>query len=197
MGRVGARTAMKYYVKIRECEYEVSLEERSGEVFAKLKKLGTRLDGEPGVNGEIECIERRVSYAEVDGLGQYTILDGYKSWAVSIEGAKGSNSEFSVGLAGEVFPVRIENERERAAHAAERRGSSGPKTIGAAMPGIVVSVFVKEGDVVADGTPLLILEAMKMQNEVRSESAGKVSKVFVQASNTVAAGQALMTIVHE
>jgi len=184
---------MKYYVKIRDCEYEVALEERNGEVFAKLKKL----DGAADANNTAECVERRVSYAEVDGLGQYTILDGYKSWAVSIEGAKSSNSEFSVGLAGEVFPVRIENERERAAHAAERRGPAGPKTIGAAMPGIVVSVFVKEGDVVAEGAPLLILEAMKMQNEVRSESAGKVSKVFVQASNTVAAGQSLITIVHE
>lgn len=189
---------MKYYVKIRAAEYEVALEERDGEVFAKLRKLADGSEtGSAETNNTIECIERRVSYAEVDGLGQYSILDGYKSWAVSIEGVKSSNGEFNVGLAGEVFPVRIENERERAAHVAERRSSSGPKTIGAAMPGIVVTVFVKEGDVVVEGSPLLILEAMKMQNEVRSESAGKVSKVFVEASKTVAAGQALVTIVHE
>jgi biotin carboxyl carrier protein len=181
---------MKYFVKIKDKEFEVSLEERGGEVFATIRRATA---GEPG-EGAPGVPERRVSYAEVDGLGQYSIIEGHKSWAASIEGARGSASEFNVGLAGEVFTVNIENERERAAHAAERRGSAGPRTITAAMPGIVISIFVKEGDVVAEGTPLLILEAMKMQNEVRAEAAGRVQKLAIQPGKTVAAGQVLATL---
>lgn len=168
---------MKYFVKVGKRELEVELEERAGEVFAR---VGER--------------EHGVSYAEVDGLGQYSILIDGASWAASIEGARGPSGEFSVGIAGETFPVSIENERERAAHAAERRAPTGPRTVAAAMPGIVVSVVVKEGDAVAEGAPLLILEAMKMQNEVRAEGAGTVSRVHVEAGKTVAAGQPLVSI---
>ena len=90
--------------------------------------------------------------------------------------------------------MSIENERERSAHSADRRPPSGPRTIAAAMPGIVVSIVVKEGEAVAEGAPLLILEAMKMQNEVRAEIAGVVTKIAVEPGNTVSAGQPLATI---
>ena len=169
---------MKYFVRVGARELEVTFEERDGEVFAK-------------VGGA----EHRVSHAEVDGLGQYSILVDGKSWAASIESSpKGPASEFSVGVAGEVFSVSIENERERAAHAAERTSARGPRTIRAAMPGIVVAVIAKEGETVAEGAPLLVLEAMKMQNEVRAESAGRVTKLFVEAGKTVASGDPLATI---
>jgi len=168
---------MKYFVKVGGREMEIELEERDGQVFAKI--VGR---------------EHRVSYAEVDGLGQYSILTEDHSWAASIESSRGNTHDFSVGLAGEVFEVSIENERERAAHAAERKGSGGPRVHKAAMPGIVVSVAVKEGDEVAEGAPLLILEAMKMQNEVRAETAGKVVKIYAETGKAVASGQPLVTI---
>ncbi|MBI3819844.1 MAG: biotin/lipoyl-binding protein [Planctomycetes bacterium] len=181
---------MKYFVKVREREFEVSLEDRAGEVFAMIRRLDG--SGSP-VEGET-ARERRVSYAEVDGLGQYSILDGTRSWAASIEAARGSNSEFNVGLAGENFPISIENERERAAHAAERRVATGPRTVTAAMPGIVISVLVREGDAVEKDAAILILEAMKMQNEVRTESAGIVKKLLVEPGKTVAAGHPLFIV---
>lgn len=181
---------MKYYVKSGDREFEVSLSERDGGTFATLREIDAQ--GKPiDTNNPVE---RAVSYAEVDGLGQYSILDGCKSWAASIEAHRGSMNEFAVGIAGEVFSINIENERERAAHAAERSAGSGPRTVTAAMPGIVIVVNVKEGDMVGRDTPLLILEAMKMQNEVRAEAAGKVTKVSVEAGRTVAAGQTLLTI---
>lgn len=169
---------MKYFVRVAGQELEVAFEEREGEVFARVGDT-----------------EHRVSYAEVDGLGQYSILVDGKSWAASIETpVKGSDTDFSVGLAGSVFPVSIENERERAAHAAERPAAKGPRTIRAAMPGIVVAVVAKEGDVVAEGAALLVLEAMKMQNEVRADAPGRVAKLFVGPKTTVAAGDPLATL---
>ncbi|MBL8696251.1 MAG: biotin/lipoyl-binding protein [Planctomycetes bacterium] len=173
---------MKYFVNVAGRDLEVVFEQRGDDVYAR---VGDR--------------EHRVSYSEVDGLGQYSILVDGKSWAASIEAPKGSHGkslegEFSVGLAGEVFPVLIENERERAAHAAERGGGRGPRTVQAAMPGIVVSLLVKEGDVVEEGAALLVLEAMKMQNEVRAEAAGRVEKIHAEAGKTVSAGQNLVTL---
>jgi biotin carboxyl carrier protein len=170
-------TRVKYFVKVGDRELEVLLEERDGEVFAR---VGNR--------------ETKVSYAEVDGLGQYSILTENRSWAASIESNKNNTNEFSVGLAGEVYTVSIENERERAAHAAAAHGPAGPRTLNAAMPGIVISVLAKEGDSVEAGAALLILEAMKMQNEVRAEAAGVVKRIFVEAGKTVSAGQPLVSL---
>jgi biotin carboxyl carrier protein len=169
---------MKYFVRVGGRELEVSFEERDGEVFAR-----------------VGDVERRVGYAEVDGLGQYSILVDGRSWAASIEPApRGSSGEFSVGLAGEVFDVSIENERERSAHAAERVVARGPRTVRAAMPGIVIAVVTSEGEVVEKEAPLMVIEAMKMQNEVRAEAGGKVAKLFVAPGRTVAAGDPLAVI---
>jgi biotin carboxyl carrier protein len=62
------------------------------------------------------------------------------------------------------------------------------------MPGIVREVFVRAGDAVEAGRPLLILEAMKMQNEIRAERAGVVSKVHVSPEDTVDKGAKLVEI---
>ena len=62
------------------------------------------------------------------------------------------------------------------------------------MPGIVIDVRVKPGDVVEAGQGILILEAMKMQNELTATQAGVVEEIFVKAGDTVAANQALAKI---
>jgi biotin carboxyl carrier protein len=62
------------------------------------------------------------------------------------------------------------------------------------MPGIVREVIVSSGDVVQTGQALLILEAMKMQNEIRADRAGKVGRVHVAAGDTVDKGAALVEI---
>jgi biotin carboxyl carrier protein len=64
----------------------------------------------------------------------------------------------------------------------------------APMPGVIRSVFVTPGEHVAKGHVLLILEAMKMQNEVRSPGPGTVAAVRVAVGDTVASGQVLVTL---
>lgn len=80
-----------------------------------------------------------------------------------------------------------------------RRGGSGAadggrRDVKAAMPGKVIRVLVEPGQGVEAGEGLLILEAMKMQNEVRSPGAGQVAAVRVQVGDTVASGQVLVTL---
>lgn len=75
-----------------------------------------------------------------------------------------------------------------------RRGSMATRTdtVCAAMPGLVVSVAVRAGDTVAAGQPLIVLEAMKMQNPVRATRAGRVSRVLVDKGSMVESGAVLV-----
>jgi biotin carboxyl carrier protein len=62
------------------------------------------------------------------------------------------------------------------------------------MPGIVVEVLVAEGETVEEGQPLLILEAMKMQNEIRAAGPGVVDGLHVSKGEAVAAGARLVSL---
>jgi biotin carboxyl carrier protein len=62
------------------------------------------------------------------------------------------------------------------------------------MPGVVVSLLVTEGDVVEEGQPLLVLEAMKMQNEIAAPAAGSVRLIHVQEGEAVSAGAKLVEL---
>ncbi len=72
--------------------------------------------------------------------------------------------------------------------------AGGHYEIKSVMPGIVRGILVEEGDKVEIDTPLLLLEAMKMENEIRSPQAGRVTKLAVKPEQTVAAGELLVTI---
>jgi biotin carboxyl carrier protein len=84
--------------------------------------------------------------------------------------------------------------RERATSARAESGKGGPSELRAIIPGRVVSVDVAEGDPVEAGGRLLVLEAMKMQNEVRAPRAGTVAKLAVGPGQTVELGDVLLVI---
>jgi biotin carboxyl carrier protein len=97
------------------------------------------------------------------------------------------------------FEVDVESEararlRERATSARASTGKGGPSELRAIIPGRVVSVDVAEGDLVEAGGRLLVLEAMKMQNEVRAPRAGTVARLAVGAGQTVELGDVLLVI---
>lgn len=83
------------------------------------------------------------------------------------------------------------------AEARSRRGSSssgGAKELRAPMPGRVVKVLVRAGDVVAAGDPCVVVEAMKMENELRAPSDGKVAAVHVSEGASVEGKALLVTL---
>jgi biotin carboxyl carrier protein len=91
--------------------------------------------------------------------------------------------------------VRVESERMRAAAQAKKSTSSGgDKIVKSPMPGRVVKVLVAKGDSVAAGQGLFVLEAMKMENEVRARVAGTVAEVHVAAGATVEGNAKLLTL---
>jgi biotin carboxyl carrier protein len=103
---------------------------------------------------------------------------------------------WSLGLAGERREAEVVDERARhirsLASARGRTARSG--TVKAPMPGLVVRVQVEPGQTVRPGGGLLLLEAMKMENELRAPSGGRVRAVLVEPGQAVEKGQALVEL---
>lgn len=165
---------MKYFVVVNGREHVVDLLERLGKLVVLVDEKPLDLD-----------------YHEVDELGQVLLLRDGRSYALSIEG---DESRAAVTLAGHFHDVRLEDERERAAHAAERSTTKRGGLVSSVMPGVVVDVLVKVGDRVEKGQPLLILSAMKMQNEVAAPAPGVVSTLHVAPGEPVGVGARLVTL---
>ena len=70
--------------------------------------------------------------------------------------------------------------------------SGGAREMTAPLPGTVIEIFVKAGDTIEAGQVILVIEAMKMKNSIRSTRAGKITEVLVIAGQTVAHKQALV-----
>jgi pyruvate carboxylase subunit B len=94
-------------------------------------------------------------------------------------------------LAAEVVDERTRKVREMTGAAAK---STGPRPLRAPMPGLVVKVEVQVGDDVQPGQGLVIVEAMKMENELRAESSGRVSMVRVEPGQAVEKDQILIEL---
>lgn len=169
---------MKYFVSVNGEEHVVELTEVLGE-------LCVGYDGAP----------LAVRYEEVDRLGQVALYlageQGEKAYAVSIEGGAAAAQ---VTVAGHLYQVTLEDERERAAHDAERSRTKGGGDLKSVMPGVVAKLLVAVGDPVAKDQPLLILEAMKMQNEIRAPAEGKVTALHVREGQAVASGAKLVSL---
>ncbi|MCL1893202.1 MAG: biotin/lipoyl-binding protein [Holophagaceae bacterium] len=71
---------------------------------------------------------------------------------------------------------------------------SGGSTVKAQMPGKLMKYFVKEGEIVEEGQPLFILEAMKMENEYRATKAGRVSKIHAKEGSSLEIYTLVMTL---
>lgn len=108
---------------------------------------------------------------------------------------EGAPPEIGAVASGHRSYVRVESERMRSAeHAKKAAGGSGDKAVKSPMPGRVVKVLVAKGDAVVVGQGLVVLEAMKMENEVRAKVAGVVADVHVAAGATVEGSAKLVTL---
>jgi pyruvate carboxylase subunit B len=123
---------------------------------------------------------------------RHIIVDG-RSVPLVLRPGEG-RGEWVVHAAGRRFEVQVVDERTRSIN--EMTGGAqtarGPKPLRAPMPGLVVRVEVEEGDSVAAGQGVVIVEAMKMENELKSDGGGVVSRVHVVAGQAVEKGAMLV-----
>jgi biotin carboxyl carrier protein len=103
---------------------------------------------------------------------------------------------WQVLLLGQFYQVRVEDEREKHLRTANQGTvRSGVEfVLKAPMPGMVVSVQISEGQTVEKGQILVILESMKMQNELRAPYAGKVARLRIKAGESVEQKQTLLNL---
>jgi biotin carboxyl carrier protein len=134
---------------------------------------------------------RRVELLPIHpGLSALCFPDG-RSYAVASQ--RRARDRWRVSLAQRTFEVHLHDPLERAVVAAVG-AHAGPHEVRAPIPGRVVSVAVTEGDEVKAGQALLVLEAMKMENQLCAEGAGKVERVLVAPGATVEGGQVLVIV---
>jgi acetyl/propionyl-CoA carboxylase alpha subunit len=103
-----------------------------------------------------------------------------------------SNSvSHSVFINGRLFRVE---KRSALKLLREEKGRQKKKDVKTTMPGRVVQVLAASGDEVQEGQPILVLEAMKMQNEIKAPQAGQLTKICFRAGDYVEAGSILFTV---
>jgi biotin carboxyl carrier protein len=95
---------------------------------------------------------------------------------------------------GNAYSVSIEDPRSLRSRRRAGLDDTGPQKLVSSMPGKVVRVLAREGDEVASGQGLVVVEAMKMQNEVRSQKAGTVVKMLATPGKNVDAGEVLAIV---
>lgn len=140
----------------------------------------------------------------------YEVTVGERTWTVDAKTARGglrslridgSHHEIAVSVRGEDYwvstrdgagPVSVTDPLTHLA--SQTRAGSGAKRrqkVTAYMPGRVVEILVEEGQEVTAGQGVVVLEAMKMQNEIRAEQDGKITRIHVQTGQNVEGGDPL------
>jgi biotin carboxyl carrier protein len=102
-----------------------------------------------------------------------------------------------VGVIGRGYRtyVAVESERQRAANAVKKGGTRGSENVvRAPMPGRIVKILVARGDAVVAGQPLLVMEAMKMENELKAKAPATIGEVHVGPGEAVEGGAKLVTL---
>jgi biotin carboxyl carrier protein len=133
------------------------------------------------------------------GAAHYTLLLGTQSFDVYVTRnapmALGAAPTFAVTLAGQTYDVRLEDERLHAlAGMAGTTHEHGEAAITAPMPGLVSQVVAAVGQPVERGQTVIVLEAMKMENDLGAPRAGVVRQLSVAKGDTVTQGQVLAII---
>jgi biotin carboxyl carrier protein len=141
------------------------------------------------LNGQVYEID----FQSVHGQPVYSLLMEGKSYESYVSEDDGV---WEVMLLGNLYTAAVVDEREKRLRAASGGGAgeSGLFTLKAPMPGLIIAVPVSEGQQVAKGDVLVILESMKMQNELRSPKDGKVTRIKVARGDSVEQKAILLSV---
>lgn len=168
---------MKYSVRVQQRVFQVEIEGRSPDYVLTID--GERFEVNAGDLGDASLL---------------TMLLNGKSVLAHTRAADRHRGLYDVSITGAYRRLEVLDELASVSQAARGAGHAGPFVLEAPMPGVVVAIRVKEGDIVEAGTPLVVMEAMKMQNELASEVAGTVKELRVELHQAVESGYELLVI---
>ena len=164
---------MKYFVKVHDHDFVID--------------LGP--DQQMTVNDD----SLTVDYQQLPDSGVLSLLINNRSLVTVVEKR---NDIYEVLINGELYEVAVQDERSyRLAKArGDVREASGEITVRSPMPGVIVKVPVEQGQTVAKGETLVILESMKMENELKSPRDGVVLRINTSSGASVEKGQDLLIV---
>jgi biotin carboxyl carrier protein len=167
---------MKYYATIDEQTFEIAVDHH-GRIM-------------------VDGIELNVDLKAIGGRQLYSLLINNISHEVILDTDADQRNLYGILVGGQRYLVKVQDERSRRLSLADRnlKPPEGELVIKAPIPGLVVKVMVAPGQQVVEGESLVILEAMKMENELRAPRGGVIHEVRVESRMQVAQGQALLTL---
>ena len=167
--------AMEYEVEVDGQKHKVRFFDRDGQLYVEHE------GGTFPVHANTP-LRSRIQLAQLNGDAQRF---GYH------RGKDGTD----IVLGGVVYAAQVrELEHVRLAAVAKRKGAAGAVDIKSPMPGMVVTVHVKEGDVVKKNQSLLSLHAMKLENDIRAPREGVVKKVAVKPNDVLEKGALMVRL---
>ena len=150
-----------------------------------------------GARVVVGAVAREAQLSPLPGTPLYHLLLAGDSWTVAVQPGEGPG-RWALGVVGERVEVAAldERSRQRQTDAASHAGPPGgwSRTVLAPMPGLVVRIEVAAGQPVEAGAGLVVVEAMKMENELRATAAGTVRSVEVSAGTAVEKGALLVAL---
>ena len=163
---------VKYFARIGNNEYEVEITDSQ-----------ILLEGEP--------VDVDIVRSGIPEL--YSVLFGGQSHEMLITSDR---FNYTVSIRSEQFQVQVQDERARRLNQARKMPAlpDGELAITAPIPGLVVKVLINAGDAVEEGQPLVILEAMKMENEIRSTRAGVTKSILATPGQRVEQNAVLVVL---
>lgn len=161
---------MRYFVTLAGRTVEVSIDDHT-----------VRVDGKP-------------FDAQLAGTGllRHLLLDGVSHPLVATRGEE--RGQWRIELDGRPYEVEVADERTRAIRAMTGmdRGTRAAPAVRAPMPGLIVRIEVSPGDEVQPGQGIVIMEAMKMENELKADGGGIVARIHVTSGQAVEKGAILV-----
>jgi biotin carboxyl carrier protein len=121
----------------------------------------------------------------------WSVLNGMRAFEVDVQNREDA---FEVLIGGDCYKFSMVNEQQKALARAGRKGSAGMALVTSPMPGKVVKLLVEKGEEVQADQGVIVIEAMKMENELKSAVAGTVKEIFVKDGEVVESGAKLLLV---
>jgi len=153
---------------------------------------------EIGINQEVQITfdeeEVDIDFASVGEGGLYSLLVNNESFEAMVEERDGT---WYVLMRGDLYEVSVVDQRTQLlrARAGAHIPESGEIAIKSPMPGLIVKIPVEPGQEVEEGQTVIILESMKMENELKAPRAGRIERINVAPRESVEQGKVLLVIV--
>jgi len=161
-----------------------------GTIGEKEVRVAVRETGVARYAVTIDGQEHLVDAHQVQRSG-WSVLYGETSFEVDVQGR---DEEFEVLIAGDCYKFTLMNEQRKALMRAGGKGAAGKAMVSSPMPGKVVKLLVREGEEVKADQGVIVVEAMKMENELKSAVTGKVKEIFVKEGDVVESGAKLLLV---